>query len=301
MTHARGVAADHERAPERRRLRRALLITAAILLVELVGGVVSGSLALLADAGHVFTDLGALALSYAAFLLSVRPATERRTWGWYRIEILAALFNGVLLVVLAAGVMLESWHRLSDPRPVQTVPMMVAAAIGLAGNAAAVLLLVGGRRNLNVRGALMHVLGDTLSSLGVLLAGALILLTGWWAVDPIVGMAIGIVIVVGAVSLLRHSVDVLLEATPRGMDLTEVAGEIAGVEGVRAVHDLHIWSISSDMPALSGHVIVEDGVTVPADEILNRIKKRLYERYSIAHSTLQIESVSYREFGEIHE
>jgi len=291
--------AAHPRDGERWRLRTAFGITAAILAVELIGGWWANSVALLSDAGHVFTDLGALALSYGAFLLSVRPAGVRRTWGWYRLEILAALLNGVLLVGLAVFVVIEAVGRLKSPPVILTGPMLVAAVLGLVGNLAAMAVLYRGRGNLNIRGALLHVAGDTLSSVGVIAAGAAIVLTGWTQADAIAGMLIAAVIVISAVRLLAESVDVLLEATPSGINLLEVSDAIAAVPRVSGVHDLHIWSITSDMPALSGHVVVADGA--PPGDTLNTIKRVLYERFSIAHSTLQIETPSYQEFGEVHD
>ena len=294
------IASAHDRAGERSRLRVAIVLTAFILLLEAAGGLYSNSLALLSDAGHVMTDLAGLLLCYAALALALRPATARKTYGWYRIEILAALVNGALLFALAVGIFLESVRRLQHPPTVLTLPMMLTAGLGLVVNVAAMTVLLRGRSNINLRGALIHVFGDTLSSVGVLLTGALIMATGWTGADAVMGMLIGVIIVVGALRLLRDAVDVLLEATPAGIELIRVADAISEIKGVRAVHDLHIWSITSGMPALSGHVVIEDGAEGSSDETLNRIKRMLHYRFSIGHSTLQIESPDYQEFGEIH-
>ncbi len=294
------IASAHDRAGERSRLRVAIVLTAFILLLEAAGGLYSNSLALLSDAGHVMTDLAGLLLCYAALALALRPATARKTYGWYRIEILAALVNGALLFALAVGIFLESVRRLQHPPTVLTLPMMLTAGLGLVVNVAAMTVLLRGRSNINLRGALIHVFGDTLSSVGVLLTGALIMATGWTGADAVMGMLIGVIIVVGALRLLRDAVDVLLEATPAGIELIRVADAISEIKGVRAVHDLHIWSITSGMPALSGHVVIEDGAERSSDETLNRIKRMLHYRFSIGHSTLQIESPDYQEFGEIH-
>jgi len=275
-------------------------LTALILLVEVAGGWYANSLALLSDAVHVLTDLGSLGLTYGAFVLASRPATARKTWGWYRLEVLAALLNGALLVALAAGIFIESFRRLHDPPVVLPGPMILAAAVGLAGNIATVAILAGGRRNLNLRAALLHVVSDTLVSVGVVATAVVLFATGWKGADPFMGLAIGLVIVVGAIRLLREATDVLLEAAPAGIELDRVGEAISGIPGVLAVHDLHVWSITSGMTALSGHVVVDDRAA-GADETLNRIKRLLHDRFAIAHSTLQVESPGYEEFGEIHD
>jgi cobalt-zinc-cadmium efflux system protein len=282
------------------RLRLAMGLTALILLVEVAGGWYANSLALLSDAVHVLTDLGSLGLTYGAFVLASRPATARKTWGWYRLEVLAALLNGALLVALAAGIFIESFRRLHDPPVVLPGPMILAAAVGLAGNIATVAILAGGRRNLNLRAALLHVVSDTLVSVGVVATAVVLFATGWKGADPFMGLAIGLVIVVGAIRLLREATDVLLEAAPAGIELDRVGEAISGIPGVLAVHDLHVWSITSGMTALSGHVVVDDRAA-GADETLNRIKRLLHDRFAIAHSTLQVESPGYEEFGEIHD
>jgi cobalt-zinc-cadmium efflux system protein len=277
----------HERSEERWRLRGAIAITAIILAVELLGGWLANSLALLSDAGHVFMDLGALALSYAAFVLSVRPATARKTFGWYRLEILAAAVNGALLIALAVWVFVESSLRLRSPQPILTTPLLVAAIIGLAGNLVALYVLYGGRRNMNIHGALLHVAGDTLSSVGVIVAGVVVLFTGWTPVDALAGMLIAAVLIVGAVRLLARSVDVLLEATPTGIDLIEVSDAISGVAGVAAVHDLHIWSMSTTETALTAHLVMPQGY--PGDIFVDDTAAALKHTYSIDHCTLQVE------------
>src|SRR2546422_3575378 len=221
------IASAHERAGERSRLRVGIVLTAFILVLEAAGGLYSNSLALLSDAGHVMTDRAGLLLCYAALALALRPATARKTYGWYRIEILAALVNGALLFALAVGIFLESVRRLQHPPTVLTLPMMLTAGLGLVVNVAAMTVLLRGRSNINLRGALIHVFGDTLSSVGVLLTGALIMATGWTGADAVMGMLIGVIIVVGALRLLRDAVDVLLEATPAGIELIRVADAIS--------------------------------------------------------------------------
>ena len=286
------------RSDERTRLKIAMGLTGVILVAQVAGGLVANSLALLSDAVHVLTDLGSLAVTYGAFVLAARPATARRTWGWYRIEILAALANGSLLIALAGGMFIESLRRLADPPAVKAGSMLAFALAGLAGNLAAVAVLAGGRRNLNLRGAMLHVLSDALSSVGVVAAGVILLLTGWTAADPLMGLLISVVVVIGAIRLLKEVTDVLLESAPKGVELDRVEEAISGIGGVVAVHDLHVWSITSGMIALSGHVVIAEGAT--ADAMLNTIKRLLHDRFDIVHTTLQIESPGYEEFGEVH-
>jgi cobalt-zinc-cadmium efflux system protein len=282
-------------------LRLAAIITACILLAELLGGWWSGSLALLADAGHMFSDLVALAISWFALWFSDRPAPSSKSFGYYRMEILSALANGLLLVVLALVVFAEGWKRLRSPPEVHTTAMIWVAVLGLSANLVAVAVLrAGARHSLNVRSALAHLVGDTLSSLGVIAGGVTMAVTGWYLVDPLLSMFIALVILVGAWRLLREAVDVLLEAVPGGLDLANVARSMAEVPGVHQVHDLHIWSITSGMPALSGHVVTTGEPEISQDELLNRVKEMLMERYHIEHTTLQVESSAYREVGHVH-
>jgi cobalt-zinc-cadmium efflux system protein len=284
----------------RRPLLVAILITLTVLAVEVTGGILANSLALLSDAGHVLTDLLALVLTFTAFLISSRPPSPRRSFGYYRIEILAALVNGALLLVIAAAILRESFMRFAAPEAVRIGPMIVAASVGFAGNLAAVLVLYSERSNLNVRGALFHVLGDTLSSVGVLLAALAMWLTGFALVDPIMGALIAVVIVIGAIGLLKESVDILLEACPVGIDTDRVAARMREMRGVQAVHDLHIWSITSGMHALSGHIVLAEGHSGPTDDLLARLQGTLKEEFGIAHTTIQIETESFEEIGHVH-
>lgn len=290
-----------QRADDRRRLRLAVVITAGILLAELLGGWWSGSLALLADAGHMFSDLGALAISWFALWFSERPAPSSKSFGYYRMEILCALANGLLLVVLALVVFAAGWSRLQSPPEVRTTAMIWVAVLGLSANLVAVAVLrPSARHSLNVRSALAHLIGDTLSSLGVIAGGVTMAFTGWYRVDPVLSMLIAVVILVNAWRLIREAVDVLLEATPGGLDAERVARSMAEVPGVHQVHDLHIWSITSGMPALSGHVVATDEPGLSQDQLLNRVKQMLLERYHIEHTTLQVESPAYEEVGHVH-
>jgi len=296
-----GDAARGGRVEDRRRLLCALAISGLLLLVELVGGIWAGSLSLLADAGHLLADVAALGVALFACTIATRPATPHKTFGYYRIEILSALFNGVLLIVIAGGVAIAAVGRLGAPPLVHTDRLIWIAAIGLAGNLLAIaLLLPRARGSLNLRGALAHVAGDTLSSVIVLAGGAVMARTGWYALDPLLSLGIAVVILFGAWRLLREAVDILLEAVPGGLDPEQIANAITEVPGVGAVHDLHIWSITSGMTALSGHVILDGPAHARSDDVLNHIKEMLRNRFAIEHTTIQVESESYAEVGEIH-
>jgi cobalt-zinc-cadmium efflux system protein len=228
-----------------------------------------------------------------------RPPNSRKSFGYYRIEILAALLNGAVLIVIAAAILRESAWRLARPEAVASGPMLLAAVLGLAGNLAAMYVLSSARGNLNLRGAFLHVLGDTLSSVAVVAAGLVVLATGWTYADAAAGAVIGLVIVVGAVRLMKESVDILLEACPVGIDGALVEERIRSLPEVSAVHDLHIWSITSDMHALSGHVVLHPGHH-STDDILGRLQALLRDEFAIAHTTFQIETHAFEEIGDVH-
>ncbi len=272
-----------------RRLLATLAFTGTIMVAEVVGGLWSGSLALLADAGHMLTDVLALLVAFAAVTLGALPPDDRRTYGYRRLEIFAALFNGVALVVVSGSILYEAAERWFSPRAIDTGLMSAIAAIGLVANLAGLWLLGGQRGNLNVRAAFLHLLGDTLSSVGVLLAAGVIALTGWSRLDAVVSLGIAVVIVVTSVSLLREVIDVLLEAAPRGIATDEVRRTLCAVDGVAGVFDLHIWSITSGLPALSAHVVV-DGPTVDRDRLLLGLQAVLLDRFHIRHATIQLEA-----------
>jgi cobalt-zinc-cadmium efflux system protein len=286
-THAEG------RHSDRRRLLWALLVTSGILVAEAVGGWLAHSLALMSDAGHMLSDVVAQGLSLAALVIAARPSDARRTYGWHRVEILAALGNGVTLVVLALVIVWEGWRRLHAPVAVDTSLMMPIAAIGLFANLAGVWLLHGAH-SLNVKGAYLHILGDTLSSVTVLAGGAVMFFAhGLYWLDPALSIAIGLFILYSSFALMRDAVDVLLETVPRDVDLAGVTHAIDGMSAVVAVHDLHIWTITSGLLALSAHIVVRQKDHAERDLLINEIKRVLAERYQIAHTTLQIESESY--------
>jgi cobalt-zinc-cadmium efflux system protein len=274
-------------------------ITVCIAAFEAVGGYLANSIALMTDAVHMLTDVSALGLSLLALWFSGRPANAKKTYGYYRLEILSALANGVLLLVLTVFLVYEAAHRLSAPQPLHLGSMMGVAAVGLVANLAS-LSQLHQSHSLNVRAAFLHILGDALSSLGVILAGVAIWRTGWLWLDPAVSLGISVVVVVSAFRLLRDAVDVLLEAAPAHVDLPVIRELMGRVEGVVAVHDLHIWTISSGIYALSAHLVVTDPTTCNNDEILSAVKHELFERFGIDHTTIQIESETFSHVGEVH-
>lgn len=291
----------HDRTQDRRRLTLTLALTGTILVAELIGGFVARSLALLSDAGHMVTDLSAQLLSLLALLFAARPADARRTYGYYRLEILAALANGVVLVVLAGFIMYEAIQRVGSPTEVRTGILIWIASIGLATNLVAAVVLHGAR-SLNVRGAYLHILFDGLSSLAVVI-GALVMhfTDGLYVLDPILGIAIAILVLLGAYRLIREATDVLLEAVPAGIDLEQVRREVQALEGIEDVHDLHIWTITSGMFAMSAHIVVHSGAKVTDnDALLTRVKELLHRNHRITHSTLQIESTDYEHVAHVH-
>ena len=264
------------------------------MVAEVVGGLWSGSLALLADAGHMLADAGALALSLFALWLAERPAPTDRTYGYYRMEILAAMANGAALVAVAGGIFFEALERLGAPTEVQGGAMMAIAAGGLAVNGIGLAILHSGRdQSLNLQGAWLHVLSDALGSVGAILAGALVWAFDWRWADPAASIVIGVLVVRAAWSLLREAVAVLMEGAPGHIDVDEVRAALRGTEGVESVHDLHVWTITSGLVSLSCHVCaVED---VPPRDLLTRLRALLSERFGIEHVTIQIEPPDFEE------
>lgn len=279
-------------------LRLALGLTVVILLVELVGGLLSHSLALLSDAGHVLTDVFALGLAWFAVEQAKRPADLRRTFGYQRVSILAALLNSVTLILIVIAIAYEAVRRLAAPPEVHGQIVIVAALAGIAINVFVLLALRGDHDSLNMRAALLHVTGDVAASVGVVIAGLVILLTGWLYIDPLLSLAIAGLIAYGAVGIVRETVNLLLEGTPREIDLASVRAEIESSSLVTSVHDLHVWALSSDELALSCHVVIGDCPLGDAEHVVRRLEGRLCDRFAIGHSTIQVESC--HPCGEIH-
>lgn len=280
----------HGRDAGLRRLAATLVLVALYMVAEVVGGIYAGSLALLADAGHMLSDAGSLALALFALWIARRPRTPERTFGYHRAEILAALINGVTLVVIAIFIVLEAWQRFQDPQPVRGLVMTVVASGGLVVNLVAMALLHGGRADsLNLRGAWLHVVADTLGSLQAVIAGALIWAYGWTWVDPAASLMIALLVVGSSWTLLRDSVDILMESTPRRLNAAEIRDAMATVDGVVEVRDLHVWTITSGFDSLSAKVECH---CRDRDRLLDEIQTLLFKRFDLAHTTIQIHGSS---------
>jgi cobalt-zinc-cadmium efflux system protein len=269
-------------------MRVALAINAAMLAVGVAGGILTGSLAVLADAGHVLSDVGSIALALAAAGLASRPPGGRRTFGYQRSEVLAALVNGLLLVAVAVGIAVAAIGRLGDPPGIDGAGVLALGAFGLAGNVAATLVLARGQReDVNLEGVLRHSVADALGSLGVIVAGAVVLAGGSTIVDPIVGLLIAALVLASSWRLIVEPVNVLMEAAPSDLDIDEMGAAICSEEGVRSVHELHVWTVTAGFGALAAHVVVARDSD--RDLIRRRLEVLLHERFGIDHTTLQME------------
>jgi cobalt-zinc-cadmium efflux system protein len=278
-----------ERTTDSRRLGLALTITAIYFFAEVLGGLWTNSLALLSDAGHMFSDTAALGLSLCAFQIARRPATSKRTYGYQRLEILAALINGLILWLVVGVIFTEAYRRLLDPPEVHTIGMLVVAVVGLAVNMVAGRILYAcDRGNLNIRGAFLHVVGDALGSVGAVVAALIMLFTGWYMADPMISFLIGILILYTSWELVRDSVDILMQSVPRGINTEEVQRAMEQVSGVIKIHDLHVWSVTSGVFTLSAHAVIDESGDPQA--ILDQVEARLKSAFSIEHTTIQLET-----------
>lgn len=273
-----------------RRFGFAIGLTSVTLVAEVIGGFWTNSLALLADAAHVFMDLFALVLSLMAIKLANRPATDRRTYGWHRAEILASLINGATLLLIAFGILHHAWDRIFDPQAVKAKEMFLIAAVGLVMNlAAASRLHQHSKDDLNVRSAFLHVVGDAIASVGVIIGGVIMLFTGWYVLDAIISAAIVLIIGWGALRLLREAGHILLEGVPKHVNVQELVAGMRSVKGVNDIHHLHVWSICSHISALSAHIDVQPDYRLRQGEIVGEIEQMLERDFHITHSTLQVE------------
>lgn len=264
-------------------------LTSIYMVTEIIGGMATNSLALLADAGHMFTDAAALGLSFAAMWLASRPPTPAKSFGYYRFEILATLINGASLLVVAGGIFWEAFQRLGSAPEVNSVPMLIIASGGLFINLLGALILSrSAEESLNVKGALAHVIGDALGSVAAIVAGLLMWRFGWYLADPIVSALVGVLILKSAWGLVSMSVDILIQATPLHIDPSKVVDLILSCPGVRSVHDLHIWTVTSGMFSLTCHVVVDD--VAGSQDVLCRLRDLLHEEYHIDHATIQVEA-----------
>ncbi len=279
----------HHSSSSWRRLSVVLVLTAFYMVAEVVGALWTGSLALLADAGHMFTDVAALILALSAVWFGSRPATSKKTFGYYRLEIIAALVNGVALVVMSLLIFYGAYERWLEPPVVRSGPMMIVAAGGLTVNLICAAILRGRHEiDLNIRGAWMHVMGDALGSVAAILAGACMSLFGWYEADALFSVVIGLLIIWGSIRLIRESTNVLLEGTPAHINLAAVEDAILATAGVADVHDLHVWTITSGRDALSAHVIHSHSISQP--DLLRELRAKLHDRFGVDHLTIQMET-----------
>lgn len=270
-----------------------IFLSAFILLLEVAGGIFSNSLALLSDAGHVLIDLTALILAYSAIQLSMKKPTKKFTFGYYRAEILSAVINGLILIFVTLYIFYEAYRRFSSPLLIKGPEMLVISIIGLIANLYVVIKMQSHEKeNLNVRAAYLHVLTDTLSSVGVVIAGVLIIFTGNYIFDVIISVIIGLLILISSLRLLKESIHVLMEAAPKNINLEYLLGDIEKTEGVVDVHDLHVWSITSDVYALSSHILIDAKNVESMNKIISRINKMLKSKYNITHTVIQSECES---------
>ena len=275
-------------AQNRGRLRIVFLLTASYMVIEFIGAAISGSLALLADAAHMLTDVGGLGLALLAIWFAARPATTGHSYGFYRTEILAAMVNGLVLLGIGIYILYEAWKRFSNPPEVGSVTVIIVAIFGLAINVTgAILLRSGSAESLNVQGAFLEVVADLLGSIGVIVAGVIMLTTGWWYADPIFSIVIGLFIVPRTYQLLKGAVIILMEGTPTGIDPVAVEATILADPDVESVHDLHVWSITSGLAAMSSHARISS--SADGDAVLTRLGAALTESYDLHHTTIQIE------------
>ena len=276
-----------------KKFKFAVFITFFVFLGDFIGGLWSGSLALLSDAVHVLSDVFSLLISWLAIYLSTRPATASRTYGYHRAEVFAAFVNGVSLIGISGWIFYEAYHRYLSPTEIKVTGMFVVACLGFVGNLIILWQLHGeGSGNLNVRSAMLHVIGDTLSSVAVVIGGAIIFWTGWAPIDALLSGLIGGIILFGAVNVTREAVHILLENSPRHVDAQTVATHLRALDVVKDVHDMHIWSLCSNYAALSAHVVVDENTPLALDRILERINSELKIHFGIHHTTLQLEQTA---------
>jgi cobalt-zinc-cadmium efflux system protein len=270
-----------------------LLITSVVMIAEVIGGLLANSLALLSDAGHMLTDILAISLSIVAMKFAKRPPTLSKTYGFYRLEILAAFFNGILLIGIAVVIFMKAYERFVHPETIKGVYMLGVAMVGLIANGAGIAILnQSARKNLNVKSAFFHLVGDAISSVGVIVGAVLIIYTDWYLIDSIIGFLIGILILRGAYGLVKEAIDIFLEATPKEIDLEKLVKDLHAVEGVKDVHHIHLWTITTGIHAISAHVLIDDIPTSKSALILKEIKTLLHNRYGMGHTTIEFESES---------
>jgi cobalt-zinc-cadmium efflux system protein len=280
------------RSYERKRLLITIVLTGTMMIVEILGGIFTGSLALISDAGHMLTHAFALLVSFLAILYACRPATKDKSFGFYRAEILAALLNGITLLVITGFILWEAYKRILTPRPIAAKEMIIIGVAGLLVNIATALLLwKASKESLNVRSAFIHMLGDTGSSVGVVIGAFIIYFTGFYIIDPIFSIIIAILILIWSISLIRDSVRILMESTPKNINVGELkAGVIVQNAKVKDIHDLHVWEITSNMYCMTAHMVIEDMNVSQTQQLLDKISQYLLEKYNIQHPIIQFET-----------
>ena len=277
----------------KKRLKLAIALTFTLLCAEVAGGIWSHSLALLSDAAHMFIDVLALCLSFFALVVSELPTNSKKTYGYHRMEILAALINGIVLLIMAVGIIWEAFERWQNPAEVNSTIVIWVAIFGLSANLGVIYFLTAPMHHghdLNIRSAFYHVLGDTIASVGVVIGGVVMLFTGWYVVDAILGALIALLLIGGAYKLIAESVHILLEGVPKGVSIEEVEKELTAIPAIKNIHELHIWCICSNIYALSTHALINDQKVNQVETILDEIHSRLKTRFNITHSTIQFES-----------
>jgi len=282
----------HEyRGVEKKKLKLTMAITGSVMVIEIVGGILTNSLALLSDAGHMFTHFFALGVSFAAIVIASREPCHHRTYGFYRVEILAALFNSLFLFAVTAYILYAGIRRLLHPQSILGLQMLLVAGIGLAVNAISVFILQpSAKHDLNIRGAFLHMLADTVSSIVIVFGAIILYFTGWYAIDPVLAIGISLVIFAWAWRLFRDSIDVLLETAPKGMDIDGLGAELRkAVPEIQDIQDMHVWVITSNMYSLTAHVVIGEANRGRSNEILKAINALLNERYDIDHTTIQFD------------
>ncbi|UTR16449.1 cation diffusion facilitator family transporter [Salipaludibacillus sp. LMS25] len=283
----------HHSSKNKKSLIWAMVIIGSWMFIELIGGLLTGSLALLADAGHMFSDFFNLLISFLAIVFATKAATNKKTFGNHRLEILAALMNALMLIGVSVYIVLEAIERLASPTVVSSGPMMIIAIIGLVANIGALMVLSGKntKENLNMRGAYLHVLGDTLGSVSAILASALIMAFQWYWADPLLSLLIAVLIALTSVRLLKETLHVLMEGTPSDIHIEELKKGLTAITGVVDVHDLHVWSLSSDVHNFSCHLVIDNTASVNHQRILKDVDRWVSDHFNIQNRTIQIESV----------
>ncbi|ANF97147.1 cation diffusion facilitator family transporter [Paenibacillus bovis] len=298
--HGHGHNHSHAHNANKKALGLAFFLIAAFMIVEVIGGIVTNSLALLSDAGHMFSDAAALGLSFVAMVWGQRQASGTKTYGYKRFEVLAAFLNGIALVVISLYIFWEAFQRFSEPQNIMSSGMLTIAIIGLIVNILAAYILMKGdtSENLNIRSAFLHVIGDLLGSVGAIVAALLIMFFGWTLADPIASIIVAVLVLISAYRVTRDSVHILMEGTPVHIHTEEITRELAGIPHVQGVHDLHVWSLSSDLPLLSCHLIIDD--TANGSQIMKSARELIQQHYGIGHITIQLDTPDMKCEGNKH-